>query len=75
MKECDVCVFIDEDCDCPHKNDNDKIKLLEILRILAQRIPASYIYDINRDEVLKEIDMWMQELNNKEVKKWIQING
>ena len=38
--------------------------LLEVLRDIAQRIPGSYIDDIDRNKVIKQIDVWLKQVGN-----------
>ena len=38
--------------------------LLEVLRDITQRIPGSYIDDIDRGKVIKQIDLWWEQVGN-----------
>ena len=38
--------------------------LLEVLSDIAQRIPGSYIDDIDRNKVIKQIDVWLKQVGN-----------
>jgi hypothetical protein len=38
--------------------------LLEVLKDITQRIPGSYIDDIDRGKVVKQIDLWREQVGN-----------